>query len=197
MAETFQQILQDLRDGHGTKSAQEALYGLASGALLEPLRTKLPQNVRSRLDAEDVLHEAVVRALKNLHTAEITTEKQFLAWVYKIARNLTLDQAKRRSAAAVPFASSSSSGTPKNGPRLSQLTARTRAPESRLARRDEIDRILSRMPEAEAEVLRRRWLLSQEVEEIAAALDRTPKAIKGLYSRACRRFKELADSQHE
>lgn len=192
MAKPFRAHFEDLKAGRNVRAAQEALYGLAWSALLEPLRGRIPAKARPRLDAEDVLHEAILRALKNAASADCSTEKQFLAWVYTIARNLVTDQAKRMSAAAVPFARGGRSEADKASPRVSRVAARDRSPESRIARQETIEAILGSMRQQEAEVIRRRWLSGQSIAEIAGALRRTPKAVKGLYTRAWKRFQELA-----
>lgn len=194
MGKPFKALFEDLQAGREVCQAQETLYRLASVALLEPLRGRIPARVRGRLDAEDVLHEAIFRALNNIAQAKCATERQFLAWVYTIARNLITDQARRMSAAAVPFARASRAGKNSTSLRISTIAAPEKSAESNFARRETIDKALSQLREQEAEVIRRRWFSGQSITEIARALRRTPKAVKGLYTRAWKRFQQIADS---
>jgi len=200
MTKSFQELFGDLQSGRDVRHAQAELYCLVSTALLEPLRRRVPQRARARLDAEDVLHEAMLRALENVARAHCESERQFLAWVYRIARNLITDQAKRMSARAVPFArdSASSAGTAGRetgaaaAPRESGIPGREPSPESALERREIIEQVFARMRAPEADVIRRRWLGGQTFAEVALALDKTQKAVKGLYSRSWKRFQDLA-----
>ena len=192
MAEGFKALFDDLKAGRDVREAQDGLYRLVSSALLEPLRAKIPAKARTRLDAEDVLHDAFLRALKNIDRADAKTERQFLAWIYRIARNLMSDQAKRMSAQAVPFATETSSGGGVSAPRASRVPGREGSVESSLQRKETLERAFSQMREPEAEVIRRRWLAGQSFAEIATALRKTQKAVKGLYTRAWKRFQDRA-----
>jgi RNA polymerase sigma factor (sigma-70 family) len=178
MARELTSLLEDLVARRDTRQAQEELYQLVSSHLLEPLRSRIPLRARSRLDAEDVLHEALIRALENIPEARCKTEAQFLAWVYRIARNLMTDQAKRMSAQAVPFAQA--------GAKIA------RGPETAIQRKELIENVLGELNETEADVIRRRWLNGQTFEEIASALHKTRTAAKSLYTRAWKRFRQIA-----
>jgi RNA polymerase sigma-70 factor (ECF subfamily) len=188
----FPELLAALRAGGDTREAQEEIYLLVSARLLEPLRGRVRSCARSRLDAEDVLHEAFLRALENLPGTNHGTEREFLAWVYRIARNLMIDQARRMSAGAMPFARSTVNASGSSLPRESRIPGRERNVESRLERREVIESVLNQMRDSEAEVIRRRWLAGQSYAEMASALRRTPKAVKGLYTRALKRFTTMA-----
>jgi RNA polymerase sigma factor (sigma-70 family) len=202
MIKGFKELFDDLQAGRDVRQAQEGLYRLASAALLEPLRGKVPQRARSRLDAEDVLHEALLRAFQHVALAQCETERQFLAWVYRIARNLMADQAKRMSARALPFARDSArgygaAGDGAWGPRESRIPGRGKSPESAVERKETIENLLAQMRPPEADVLRRRWLAGQSIAEVAASLEKTQKAVKGLYTRAWKRFQGLARKGRE
>lgn len=192
MTKPFRALFDDLKAGREVRATQTALYRLASDALLEPLRSKIPSKARGRLDAEDALHEAILRALKSIAQADCETERQFLGWVYSIARNLITDQARRMSADALPFARDSGPRGHSPAPRVSRIAGREKGPESAVARKEIIDNVLSQMREPDADVIRRRKLSGQSFSEIAAALQKTQKAVKGIYTRAWKRFQEIA-----
>jgi RNA polymerase sigma-70 factor (ECF subfamily) len=192
MIKSLPELFADLRAGRDARRTQEEIYRIASARLLEPLRGKVPLRARSRMDAEDVLHEAFLRALKNLPRAHCETERELLAWIYRVARNLMTDQAKRMSARAVPFARGTTGDAAGSVPRESRIPGHESSPETALQRREVIENVLSQLRDPEAEVIRRRWLEGQNFAEIAAALRRTPKAAKGLYTRGWKKFQALA-----
>lgn len=195
MSRSFQELFDDLKAGRDVAGAHEALYRLVAKSLLEPLRGKIPARARARLDAEDILHEAWLRALRSAGRAECGSERQFLAWVYRIARNLMIDQAKRMSAQAQPFLGGPASESGDSRRRVSRIPGRSQRPESDLQRQETIDEVFGQMRPSEADIVRRRWLAGQSFEEIAKALRKTQKAVKSIYTRAWKRFQDLARKQ--
>jgi RNA polymerase sigma-70 factor (ECF subfamily) len=195
MPKRFQELLDELGSPHTARQAQEALYRLAAEKLLEPIRTRIPQKARRRLDAEDVLHESLLRALRGASRASFSSERQFLAWVYRIARNQMADQAKRMSTQAMPFRHVDTRVGGVARPRESEIPSRARGHATELENREAIEEALRKLPEPEAEVIRRRWLRGQSFDEIAPALQRTRTAIKSLYARAWKRFRDLLKRQ--
>jgi RNA polymerase sigma factor (sigma-70 family) len=182
------QLLDDLRQSRNVRETQEKVYLILREKLLEPLRARIDDRVRGRLDPEDVLHEAVLRALAALPGLQGTTEKEFLAWVYRIARNFIADQAKRRSAGAARFASESRP----QAPRLSGIPSPHRGPESRIQRQDWLEALLARLKPREAEVIRLRWLKGQTFEQIASAWQKSPVAIKRFYTHSWQHLVEVS-----
>ncbi len=182
------QLIEDLRRDHDTPRAQEELYGILCRHLLEPLRSRINGKLRARLDAEDVLHDAFLRAMAGLPSVEFASGKAFLAWVWRIARNLITDQAKRLSAGILPFGQNAGASIL----RESKVLSRERKVESVVAHRDWIESILSRLKEREAEVIRLRWLEGLTYEKIAAKWKKTPVAVKRFYCRAWTHFREIA-----
>ena len=117
------------------------------------------------MDAEDVLHEAFLRALDALDLFEPRSDHAFFAWVFTIAKNLLLDQGKRRSAGVPHFAA----GSQAQGPRASQVPASDRRPDSLLAKKGQVESLLKRLKPEEAEVIRQHWIDGLAFEEMAAA----------------------------
>lgn len=170
------------------RRAQEEIYLFLREKLLVRLETHLPERIQSRVDPEDVLHGALLRALEGLDGVEVTTERAFTAWVYRIARNLMLDELKRRSAAVLSFDRESGGG----GARASRVPGRERAVESRLQKEDWIEAALKRLKAREAEVIRLHLLRHRSFEEIGAAWGKKPATVKRLYSLALQHLREAA-----
>jgi DNA-directed RNA polymerase specialized sigma24 family protein len=59
---------------------------MVRAALLQRLETKISPILRPRLDAEDVLHTAFIKALEGLESFHPRHENSFTAWVYRIAK---------------------------------------------------------------------------------------------------------------
>lgn len=57
---------------------------------------------RERTQAEDIVQAAFLRALGNLDTLEALSEPQRRAWLYKTAKNIFIDQARRAACAPLP-----------------------------------------------------------------------------------------------
>jgi RNA polymerase sigma factor (sigma-70 family) len=182
-------LLADLRSGRNVREGQEELYLLLRKELLTALRSHLPERIQSRVDPEDILHEALLRALKGLDRFEFSTEKAFVAWVYRISRNLMLDQVKRRSAAALSFDPEPGG----NGLRESRLPSRERAIESRLQKSDWIESSLDRLAEREADVIRLHLLRGRSFQEIGSEWGKKPATIKRLYSLALQHLREVTE----
>jgi len=181
-------LVREVQDGGDAKTAKEELYKLLRAELLSRIEGKIPAQLRSRLDAEDVLQAAFLKALKSLDGFQAQDEGSFAAWVYSIAKNLIVDQGRRRSVAAVRFATEE--GQP--GVRASQIASHRQRPESLIVKRDWINAALARLHAKEAEVIRLRWLQGMTFEEIAETWKKTPGAVQRFYSRAWQRFREVA-----
>lgn len=191
MSEPFQELLEDLQSGPRAREAQAKLYDLVAKKLLEPLRARMPQSARSRMDAEDVLHDALLLTIRSVSSASFENERQFLAWVYRIARNQMLDQAKRMSAQALPFRSAEAATRESPTLRESQVPSRARGTETAFQRKEEIEAVLCKLSEVEADVIRKRWLQGLSFDEIAVTLKKSRKAAKSFYARAWKRFRSL------
>lgn len=61
------------------QAAQEELYRRVEQALLDRLRQRIPERLQSRLDVEDVLQEAFLRAMTALDSFHSTSDNAFFA----------------------------------------------------------------------------------------------------------------------
>ena len=111
----------------------------------------------------------------------------FLAWVYKIAKNLLLDTLKRRSMGQLPFAQ----GEDQGGPRVSGVVAGGRGVSSAFALNEEVEQMLGHL-KAEEETIVRMRLRGKEFKEIAGELGKKEDAVRRAYSRAIDRLRERA-----
>ena len=76
--------------GQGTESAMEGLYSLISA----PVYSYALSVLADHADAEDVLHDTVVRVYT--HAARYRPDGKPFAWVIRIAKNLCVDKLRER-----------------------------------------------------------------------------------------------------
>ncbi len=77
----------------GDRKAMEELYDLYSPVLLNVAM----RYSKSREDAEDLLHESLLKILKAIDAFKPTFEGSFVAWMKKITVNLCLSNLKKKS----------------------------------------------------------------------------------------------------
>lgn len=176
---TALELVEDIRSGKNECGAKADLYLLLRRVILPYLHRKLPPALRPRVDAEDVLHEAFLRAMSHLDRFESSSDKAFYAWIYRIAKNLIQDQCRRRSALQVRFARDDEKGL-----RESQILGRTGKSDSQIVRRELVDRMLGHLKRKQADVIRLHDLEGRNFGEIAQSWDKTPGAVQRFYSRA-------------
>jgi RNA polymerase sigma-70 factor (ECF subfamily) len=182
----------------------------ALGSLLERsraylrmlVRVRIGRQLQSKLDADDVLQEAFLRAHQAIGRFRGSTEDEFLAWLRGILCHVLADQVRRYH------------GTERRDPRLEravdtdcdrasenfvfELAASTSSPSQRVVRRERAARLaeaMDRLPAASREVLTLRHFQSLSFPEIARQMDRTLDGVKNLWIRALGRLRrEMAYS---
>jgi len=185
---TSLELVEQIRAGRNAREAEDELYRRASSALVPRLAAKIPGHLRSRIDAEDVLQTAFLRALKALEKFVPTSEHSFYAWVYTIAKHIILDTAKRHSAMAVPFARDMEDA----GPRESQIASPRGRATTEFMRHEQIEFLLGQLKPMEAEVIRLRFLQGLSFEAIAEKWKKAAGAVQRFYSRAFKHLEEIA-----
>ncbi|MBI4601576.1 MAG: sigma-70 family RNA polymerase sigma factor [Planctomycetes bacterium] len=184
------ELIRRIRTGQDEARAMEELYSVVRSELLDRLRRKIPPVLRSRLDGEDVLHWAFIKAIGALPTFEGSSESSFLGWVYKIGKNLIISMGRRLSVAQVPLPEGSGDGKPAGRVLAGQDSAQA----EEVVNRDWIETMLSKLRDKEAELIRLRHLEGLSFEAIAERWQSTPGAVMRMHSRTCERLRALARS---
>lgn len=136
--------------------------------------------------ADDLTSETFLRALRGIHSVR-DRGREVRAWLVTIARNAMLDQ--HRSMA-----------------RRREITVADIDPESRsqpspelhvegTLLREELLRSLAQLGTEQGRCLVSRIIEDRSVETTAAAMGRTPGAVRALQYRACRRLRELLENR--
>ena len=184
---TTLELIERIRSGQDVQLPQEELYKIVRQRSLARLGQKIPPRLQGRLEAEDVLHNAFLKAMAALGGFHPKHENSFTAWVYRIAKNHILDAAGRKSVGAVAFIGSEG----ELGSSLSAVARKGTRFTSVYRRQEWIDAILAKLEPREAEVIRLRDLESRSYEEIAQLFRSTPGAVQRFHSRALKKVREM------
>jgi RNA polymerase sigma-70 factor (ECF subfamily) len=156
---------------------------------------ELRQHVESRISprlqglvrADDVMQQTFVRAVQGLSGCEFRSLGAFRGWLRTIADNLVRDAEKRRRrerrlpAFVQQWFAADSADQPHQ--EADQLPGSMTSPSGHVQRREAVQRMqaaLADLPDDQREVVRRRYLLGQSLDEIAEATGRTRAAVRGL-----------------
>jgi RNA polymerase sigma-70 factor (ECF subfamily) len=144
----------------------DRLYSYAHVALREPY------------SAEDVTQQSFLRALEALPGFEIRPDSAFRAWLFRIARNETLQLMRKHGRLVLEEPE-------RVNERLASVGEDAASVLSWISD-DELLMFVERLPLAPRQALMLYYRLGFTVEEIAVILDRTPESVRQLRSRALR-----------
>lgn len=168
------------------------------GRLLVVLRRRIDPSLTRRLDAEDILGDAFLRARQRWATFKAGTMSAY-AWLYRLAldclieawRRETRDRRDLRDDLPWPDASSVQLGLGLINPATSPTQAAARAEECQRVRT-----VLQLLPEKDREILRMRHEDELTHAEVGEVLGITENAATVRYVRALRRLKTLWQQAH-
>ncbi|MGH3482077.1 MAG: sigma-70 family RNA polymerase sigma factor [Nocardioidaceae bacterium] len=179
----------------------------AFGRLVEPHRAELQAHCYRMLgsfhDAEDALQETLLRAWRAL--PRFGRQRQFRAWLYKIATNACLDTLKRRSRRLLPvdhgpaLAPDGDPGEPVGNPIWvepypDRESGGPSDPEAAYVQRESVElafiTALQHLPPSQRAALMLRDVLGFSARETAATLETTEAAVNSALQRARRSAQE-------
>jgi RNA polymerase sigma-70 factor (ECF subfamily) len=166
----FDVILQAAEDGTGWACTR--IYHSLAPAVVGYLRAQ------GASDPDDLASEVFLRVFSGCRTFS-GNEAQFRAWVFTIAHSRLVDA--RRAKSRRPQV-----GTLENESLDGRCPAAAAAEEEAIQRLaiDDVHQLLAGLTSDQREVLALRVIAEMNVEEVAAALDKAPGAIKALQRRA-------------
>lgn len=168
LGEAFDSVLLAARSG--AEWAWAALYRDLAPAVHGYLRA------RAVPDAEDALGEVFIQVVRHIGGFE-GSEADFRAWVFAIARNRAIDEARRRDRRPVNFV---------DGPTLVALGAQGDSEEEAVASltRQEVRQVLDKLTSDQRDVLLLRFYGGLTAEEVGSLLGKSTGAVKTLQVRA-------------
>jgi RNA polymerase sigma-70 factor, ECF subfamily len=165
--------------------------------LLLLARMQLGRQFQGKLDASDVVQQALLEAHRQRHQFQGDSSRQRLAWLRRIlAGTLTdalraLGRAKRDAARE----RSLEAALDQSAERLEAwVAAEQSSPSERADRNEQLTRLataLTALPEAQRTALVLRYCQGWSVADISQHLGRSPTAVAGLLKRGTRQLREL------
>lgn len=180
----------------GDRASLSQLLLLHYEELKRHIAQQLSNDRQGLLLDDDVLQETFVRAARAIADFEPRRNGSLCAWLKTIAGNLIKDAHKRRRRERRSPCSPGRDGSPDSSavPFIDRLAGDTTSP-SRRARRSEslvhLRAALDGLSPEQREVVQRYYLQDQSFDQIAAALDRTRDAVRGICYRARRQLHEM------
>jgi RNA polymerase sigma-70 factor, ECF subfamily len=163
-------------------------------------RVQIGRRLQSKVDADDLLQEAFLRAHQAIGRFRGSTGEEFLSWLRGILANALADQIRRYH------------GTEQRNPKLERalelefdcsserlvrvLAAPSSSPSRRAVRHERAARLaeaMERLPPASREVLDLRHFHDLSFPEIASRMGRTLDGVKNLWIRALARLRREVD----
>jgi RNA polymerase sigma-70 factor, ECF subfamily len=164
-------------------------------------RLQLNARLQAKLDASDIVQQALLQAHAGLGQFRGQTEAEWLAWLRTILANTLATAARRFSAEARDAGRERSLHVEldQSSSRLEgMLAADQSSPSERAVRADELLRLaraLNRLPPDQQRVVELHHLKSLPLAEVAERMDRTRPAVVGLLYRGLKRLRELLQDQ--
>lgn len=153
--------------------------------------------LRRRFDSSDLVQETLLKAHERLDQFAGDTEAEFVKWLQEILANTLVDavrhaRAKKRDIAMEHSMMAAVGET--TGQVQAYLQAQGPSPSEQAERKETllcIAAAVDQLPADQREVIIQRDLLGARVSEIAAAIQRSEKAVAGLLFRGRQKLREL------
>ena len=171
--------------------------------LLLLFRLQFGGRLRAKLDASDVVQQAILHAHENRSQFRGRTEGEWLAWLRAILANTLATAARRFDAQARDAGRERSleAELERSSSRMEGLLAADQtSPSERAVRGEELLRLahaIARLPEDQRRVVELHYLKGLSVADVAEQIGRTRPAAVGLLFRGLKRLRELLRDQGE
>ncbi len=163
----------------GDRKAFDELAAQSRGRLSAIIRLRTGTALRRKVEVEDILQEALLRAYRSIQSAEFETEQSFFRWLSTVAERVIVDQARRHGC--------------RPSTRLDHDVGGEEVSPSRGLRREErfarLQQALDKLSPDDREVIVLARLQSLPLSEIALRMNRSHAAVAQLLSRALRRLR--------
>jgi RNA polymerase sigma-70 factor (ECF subfamily) len=166
-------------------------------------RLQLGARLRAKLDASDIVQQAILQAHEKQSQYRGTTEAERLGWLRAILANVLAAAARRfeTKSRALGRERSLEAELELSSSRLEGLLADDQtSPSQRAVRGEELlglARALTRLPEDQRRVVELHHLKGLPVLEVAEAMGRTRPAVVGLLFRGLKKLRELLRDNEE
>ena len=182
---------------NGDRAAMERLLLAHYSRLERHVAAGIPPSLQRMLSAEHVLQETFIHAFRDIRRFDVYDAVSFHSWLRAIADHRLTD-AIRRLRAAKRGGGWRAVEQPAQTSSLADLTALLAAPSDRPSRAavhaeavQAIQVRLAGLPDDQQQAIRLRYLQEQSLDSVAAAMDRSPNAVRGLLHRGKASLREM------
>lgn len=198
MSDSNRRVLENrVRAGDGQALAELAM--LDKPRLMAALERKVGAALRRKLELDDILQEALARAIKDLPSIDFG-EQDPMGWLYQVIDRQIVDlhrfhfEAQKRDAGREISADQPLAGGSDDQQGFAALLVASMTTPSKAMSRDmrlvRVYSAMEKLPEAMREALRWRYLENLPSQDIAKRLGKTDVATRVLLSRAIRKLQE-------
>lgn len=160
----------------GEPGAFGELYAKYAGLILRYLYVR----VRDQEGAQDLTQEVFVRVIKGIGSFEYRGEKSFLGWLYTIANNVLIGQARRKRAISTPLDENIELADPRGQEEVLSIYDRVM-----------LQQAISQLTHDQQQVLTLKFFADMTNNEIATTIGRTEGAVKALQHRALQSLQQI------
>jgi RNA polymerase sigma-70 factor (ECF subfamily) len=160
----------------GDPGAFGDLYAKYAGLILRYLYVR----VRDQEGAQDLTQEVFVRVIKGIGGFEYRGEKSFLGWLYTIANNVLIGQARRKRAISTPLDESLELVDPHGQDAVHSIFDRVA-----------LQQAMSQLTADQQQVLTLKFFADMTNNEIATLIGRSEGAVKALQHRALQSLQQI------
>jgi RNA polymerase sigma-70 factor (ECF subfamily) len=160
----------------GDVGAFGELYAKYASMILRYLYVR----VHDQEGAQDLSLVVFVRVIKGIGGFEYRGEKSFLGWLYTIANNVLIGQARRKRAISTPLDENIELVDPRGQDDVHSIYDRV-----------ELQQAISQLTQDQQQVLTLKFFADMTNNEIASAIGRTEGAVKALQHRALQALQQI------
>jgi RNA polymerase sigma-70 factor, ECF subfamily len=162
----------------GDPGAFGEIYGKYAGLILRYLYVR----VRDQEGAQDLTQEVFVRVLKGIGGFEYRGEKSFLGWLYTIANNVLIGQARRKRAVSTPLDENMELVDPRGQDEVLSIYDRVA-----------LQQAIGQLTQDQQQVLTLKFFADMTNNEIATTIGRSEGAVKALQHRALQSLQQIME----
>ncbi|HEX9373318.1 MAG TPA: sigma-70 family RNA polymerase sigma factor [Roseiflexaceae bacterium] len=166
----------------GDAGAFGELYTKYAGLILRYLYAR----VHEQESAQDLTQEVFVRVIKGIGGFEYRGEKSFLGWLYTIAGNVLIGQARRKRAISTPLDENLELVDPHGQDAVHSIFDRVA-----------LEQAIAQLTEDQQQVLTLKFFADMTNQEIASTLGRSEGAVKALQHRALHALQQILERERD
>jgi len=164
----------------GDPGAFGEIYAKYAGLILRYLYVR----VRDQEGAQDLTQEVFVRVIKGIGGFEYRGEKSFLGWLYTIANNVLIGQARRKRAVSTPLDENMELVDPRGQDEVLSIYDSVA-----------LQQAISQLTQDQQQVLTLKFFADMTNNEIATTIGRSEGAVKALQHRALQSLQQIIERE--